>query len=470
MKKKVLFLAFFLACFSLLAQKNKSISVPLVAEKWTFVPQKVEFAAEGGVRVMKILPGAGPVSAKDLDFSNGTIEFDVKPVNPVFVTMYFRWKDAKENECFYLRVARAGNPTAMDAVQYTPYMDGINMWDIYGQYQSHASFKKDEWNHVKMVISGSQMRVYVNSQTQPTLEIPYLEGNTRSGTLTFEGESEISKLTINPAEVEGLSPLPGIDPTHNDPRYIRSWAVSEPVTTPKNVDFSYDLIPTPETSWQVLEAERAGLVNLTRKFGKSDTRRLVWLKVKIDSDKVQEKKVDFGFSDEVWVFLNGQLAYADKNLYGKPISKKPDGRCSIENTSFNLPLKQGHNELLIGIANDFFGWAMIARMKDMEGITIAPDPTFDARLVKIPDTILDTYTGTYLLPDGRKVVVTKENKALKISSEGFITALLYPQSENKFFMRDYELQMEFLKNGESKVSNFILYNNGKQVMDVKKVN
>jgi len=35
------------------------------------------------------------------------------------------------------------------------------------------------------------------------------------------------------------------------------------------------------------------------------------------------------------------------------MAKQPQGRCSIENTTVEVPLKEGENELLIGVANFF---------------------------------------------------------------------------------------------------------------------
>ena len=36
--------------------------------------------------------------------------------------------------------------------------------------------------------------------------------------------------------------------------------------------------------------------------------------------------------------------------------KFPDGRCSLENGAFTLPLEAGDNEVAVAIANNFFGW------------------------------------------------------------------------------------------------------------------
>jgi len=141
-----------------IAAQTSITNVAMKAESWEFQPQKVEFLEYKSKPAMKILPGAGPVVLKSLDFTDGAIEFDFEPIDTRFVTVYFRWQNASENECFYFRMALAGNPTAGDAVQYAPYLGGINLWDMLGHFQGAASFQKQAWNHVKLVVSGAQMR------------------------------------------------------------------------------------------------------------------------------------------------------------------------------------------------------------------------------------------------------------------------------------------------------------------------
>jgi hypothetical protein len=374
MKKALLATSTLLLALTSFAPENRAqtptIAVPMKAERWEFQPQKVEFLDYKSKPSMKILAGAGPVVLKSQDFTNGTIEFDVELLDPRFVTAYFRWQSAGENECFYFRTAHAGNSAAGDAVQYAPQIGGINLWDMLGHFQSNASFQKNAWNHVKLVVSGAQMRAYVNSENQPTLAVPRLEGNVTRGRLAFEGEAVIANLVIKPGVVEGLSPSPGVDPTDDEPRYLRRWQVTQPAVIPAGVDFSYDLIPKADAAWAPIEAERRGLVNLSRKFGKADGRRIVWLKTKLVANSAQTRKLALGFSDEVWVLVNGRLLYVDKNWYMHPIRKEPEGRCSIENTTFDVPLEAGDNELQIGVANDFFGWGIVARLDSLTGITL----------------------------------------------------------------------------------------------------
>jgi hypothetical protein len=203
------------------------------------------------------------------------------------------------------------------------------------------------------------------------MEIPYLEGDATHGTLAFQGEAIISNLVVRPKQVEGLSPWEGIDPVSNDPRYIRQWQVTAARPIPKGIDFSNDLIPGKETTWQPIDAERRGMVNLTRLYGMSRDRRISWLKVHIRADSAQRHRLDLGFSDNVWIFLNGRYLYVDKNDFGAPIMKEPGGRMSIENTSFWVPLAKGDNELLVGVGNDFYGWGIVARLDNLNGIKVS---------------------------------------------------------------------------------------------------
>ena len=363
---------FFLCCVCSFAQKQNTGTniIPLKASNWEFKPQTVEFLEYKSVPAMKLLTSNDPVILKNLNFTNGTIEYDMEPLDPRFTSIYFRWKDSKENECFYFRTERAGNPQAIDAIQYAPTIDGVNLWDLLFHFQTNTNFIKENWNHVKLVISEKQMRAYVNDTSRPALQVPMLEGNVTFGTLAFDGQVIISNLQIKHGSAAGLTAEAGIDPFASDPRYLRKWQVNEPITTAQNIDFSYGYIPSAETKWAAISAERRGLVNLTRKFGMTNGRRIVWLKTALHSDKDQDKMLRLGFSDEVWVIINETPLYVDKNLYNTPMAKLPDGTCSIENCSFKVPLHKGENYLLIGVTNFFYGWGIIARFDDLDGIKL----------------------------------------------------------------------------------------------------
>src|SRR5579872_4607797 len=202
-------------------------NVPLRVENWEFDPGTVKFgpapASMGGGPAMTVLDGRARARLKNVDFSDGTIEYDYLPAEKIFAPMYFRWQDQKESECFYFRMPFAGHPQAMQAIQYTPIMDGINCWNLYGYYQTNASFDSASPIHVKLVVSGRQLRVFVNHMDAPALEVPRLEGNTTHGSIVFEGQSTVANLSVRPGQVEGLEAREGYDATANDPRYLRRW-------------------------------------------------------------------------------------------------------------------------------------------------------------------------------------------------------------------------------------------------------
>jgi hypothetical protein len=338
----------------------------LKAENWEFRPGAVEFGV--GAASMKIVDGKEVVKLKGVDFSDGVIEFDLLPAEKQFSSMYFRYKDSLESECFYFRTDRVGQP---QAIQYTPVIAGINCWNLFDNYQTAAEWQAGVPIHTKLVVSGHQFRVYLNHAGMPALEVPQLEGNSMHGAICFQGMGTLSNLVVRPGQVEGLMAAAGMDPMANDPHYIRDWQVTEPKSALQDIDFSYKLMPDSQAVWKPVRAERRGLVNLTRVYPpeRNFVRRIVFLKTTLHADQERTCHLELGFMNEVWVFLNGQWLYVDKNLYGAPIAKQR-GRISIDNGTITVPLNKGDNQLMIGVGGGFYAWGIMARVDELEGITM----------------------------------------------------------------------------------------------------
>ena len=124
----------------------------------------------------------------------------------------------------------------------------------------------------------------------------------------------------------------------------------------------------------MISTERNGLVNISRVYGRplpEPNRAVTWLKTTITSDRKQTMKADIGWTRELWVFVNGKLAYADRNFFEQDGARKaPDGRCSLENGSFELALEAGDNEVAVASANNYFGWGLMLRLSDPDGIRV----------------------------------------------------------------------------------------------------
>ncbi|GAB4056034.1 hypothetical protein [Spirosoma litoris] len=363
----------------------REIHIPMTEQYWTYEPGQVEFVTDKIGPVMKILKGAGNVLLKEVNFSNGTIEFDIELKGTGFPGINFRMSsDHKNGENFYLRSFGKVTPDVRTTLQYAPIINGMSMWDLTDEYQAGATIFQNGWNHVKLVISGKQMKAYVNDMSKPALIVPELESTETSGKLSLSGLVNYANLLIKPDATEGISPEAGYASIYNDTRYLRNWMVSAPIVFPFGKELILGLsstygkgvaseLPDSTTQWQPLKAGSRGVVNLSRLYSHKDKepRLLAWLKTTIQSDKAQERVLNLGFSDEVWVFINGQALYVDKNYFGTAQQKTPRGRCTIENAAIKLPLKEGKNELMIGLANYFYGWGIIARLDDTEGIQVA---------------------------------------------------------------------------------------------------
>jgi hypothetical protein len=311
---------------------------------------------------------------KDVTFSDGTIEFDVNTIGRGMPGLAFHQQDENNFELLYLR-PDPSCPAFRACIQYAPETHGVLLWDFFPQYENRAPLRENGWNHIKMVVSGRRMNVFVNDAMSPTLQVGRLEGDATKGGLHLTGPGTFANLVITPDAVDGLSPEPVKDPLDGDLRLVRNWRLSKFSALPNGRDPTYNEMPAASDDWKAIGVERNGLVNISRQYGRplpESTRALVWLKTTITSDRKQTKKVDIGWTRELWVFVNGKLTYADKNFFELDTARKfPDARCSLDNGSFTLPLEPGDNEVAVAIANNFFGWGMMLRLADPEGVHLA---------------------------------------------------------------------------------------------------
>ena len=81
--------------------------------------------------------------------------------------------------------------------------------------------------------------------------------------------------------------------------------------------------------------------------------------------------------------------------------------------------------------------------------------------VKVHPQVYDTYVGKYVITGGASsvgkiVTVTKENDRLVAQQEGDRMVRLYPESETKFFLKNPDLQISFVREKNGNVNEFVL--------------
>ena len=371
---------------TLLASRNsfteKMITVPMKADRWisngnaTFAAD--DHAADGVLSISK-----GPVDVKDLTFRDGTIEFDMYMPDHGILGMRLRTQNRDNAEALFFRPQKDCN-TSPDCMQYMPLEHGAYEWDLFPEYQSSAPIRTLSWNHFRIVVIGTTMRVYVNRSSKPTLSVDHMEGGALSGGLTFGGPAKYANLVITPAKPLSSAARPA--PERKD-GFLRHWKISmasvlasvhDPkLDAPTGVQPSYASMPPNGNAWKAITADTKGLVNFSHEVGSAkdgSVISLAWAKTTLVSDKAQSKTVQIGWVREIWIYVNGTLVFQDRNIDGMPAAKAGDERISLENGTFLLPLKKGKNEIAIALDDNLpgntqhYGWGMELKLGDPTGV------------------------------------------------------------------------------------------------------
>jgi hypothetical protein len=137
----------------------------------------------------------------------------------------FRQQDEGNFELLYLR-PDPNCPAFRACIQYAPQTHGVLLWDLFPQYENRAPLRENGWNHIKMVISGRRMNVFVNDAASPTLQVGRLEGDAMKGGLRLQGPATFANMVITPDAVDGLPPEPAKDPLDADHGVVRNWQLS----------------------------------------------------------------------------------------------------------------------------------------------------------------------------------------------------------------------------------------------------
>ncbi|OIN55763.1 hypothetical protein [Arsenicibacter rosenii] len=102
---------------------------------------------------------------------------------------------------FWLALFSYGSLSAQKTPPRKPTELRIPMTD---QYQTGAVLNESGWNHVKLVVSGRQLKVYVNDMTKPAMIVPELEGPGLSGGISLNGAVNYANLDIRPDATAGI--------------------------------------------------------------------------------------------------------------------------------------------------------------------------------------------------------------------------------------------------------------------------
>ncbi len=365
--------------------------VPFDSDRWAFASDGVEiipFEAtvdtyQGREKTLTLNQGGGFIVDSELKY--GSIEYDVsfpfdtenqKPFKGYNGAMWHIQNQGMDSESFYMRPHQNGN---VDATQYAPNFNGVSSWQLYPQYSVPYTFTFDTWTHVKLLIGDGFAEIYVDDMDTPKTWMP-LTATPESGMVGVMANmvmptvpAHFSNFDFTPMDTPPVlasqTQIEAFKAQQPEPGTIMKWLVSDAFAEDE-LEEKYQLIEEDRTAhtWTEQAAEVTGLTQLSVVQGVFGGKNTAFARTTIVSDKDQVKPLIFGFSDKVHVYVNGQLMLAgDDESYNRDYRFL--GTISYFDTVF-MPLKQGNNEIWMAVTEeDTGGWAVQARLKDMQGIS-----------------------------------------------------------------------------------------------------
>ncbi len=89
------------------------------------------------------------------------------------------------------------------------------------------------------------------------------------------------------------------------------------------------------------------------------------------------------------------------------------------------------------------------------------------KITTVTNDVLQSYAGQYELEPGLIITITREGNSLYLQATGQDKVQLFPESQNKFFLKGVDAEVEFVKGDKGQVTKLVVYQNGEH--DARKI-
>jgi hypothetical protein len=305
----------------------------------------------------------------DLDLGDVVIEYDIAPtMRSGFMGVNFRAVQSGDMEQFYIRGHLSGFD---DATQYQPIHNGISSWQIYGGPNDiqATEFDRGEWLSIRIVAIGDAADIFVGDMETPLLHVSDLRGSSGQGAIGFfmgdrpwiEGSGAwISHVEFRPAGADDQLVGSSRETPDLPDGLMSDWAVSSPFAEAElGENFA---LPDLSTDWTDAQAEPNGVLNLARLNGINEGRNTVLVRTTLSANNAEIRRLRFGYSDRVRLYLNGEEIYAG-NAGWRARDHRHLGTITWVDT-VPLRLGAGQNELVAAVSESFGGWGFTAALDE----------------------------------------------------------------------------------------------------------
>lgn len=356
-----------------LAQENEALSWQGLSVMPQGNADQVKVERDGDAEVLVVRRTTAMLDG--VEFGEGVIEFDLS-FKDAFGFGGLLWHaEGRDAEYFYIRQHKSGQP---DAGQYTPIRNGLTSWQIYTDRNGIApfAFTHEGWNHFKMVVEGDKADIYFNGGSMPILHIPDLATDRGTGGVGFRASGPNGELRFANLVIRDLAPGEGVVGSAAEVEappagVIESWRISQAFDEAAVADalrLPAEIAGLPDIA--TVAVETTGIADITRAIGPEDGADTVLVSTNIRSDAARRVRLQFGYSDRVRLFLNGELVF-DGDAGWRVRDNFFLGTIGFKDAVV-LDLSAGDNELSAAVSETFGGWGFAGAIAEREGLTLAP--------------------------------------------------------------------------------------------------
>ncbi|HSU28830.1 MAG TPA: hypothetical protein VLJ68_10640, partial [Chitinophagaceae bacterium] len=259
--------------------------------------------------------------------------------------------------------------------QFDGVNDGFVSWKPRGElngYNAVAKYPFDRWLHVKMLIKGTEAELYLDNNSEPVAFIKELKMGQHPGSIGVEsgvGNVYFSNFTYSKTDDVVFKSKPTVTNPATVPGTIGSWQVS---TIFKESDIKsknqFDEKWLNSFTWRSLKTEKGDFINISRLATVADSINTVLVKLVVNADKDQIKRLDIGYSDRVKAFCNGNAMYSGNSSF-RTRDFRHLGTMGYFDAIY-LPLRKGENTIILAVSETFGGWGLMGKFENLEGIRI----------------------------------------------------------------------------------------------------
>ncbi|TLF43192.1 hypothetical protein [Maribacter aurantiacus] len=229
------------------------------------------------------------------------------------------------------------------------------------------------WIHVKLVVLGDTMSIYIEDMDSPSFTVNNLKGISNSGGISLISDFDqvyFSDVSIKEIQAPKNNNLIAYKTLPNS--YLNRWKASEPFVK-DSIAFldQVDSLKTIKGFTQSIEADGDGLINISRFY--EDMSKTVILTNTLISDSDRTIGLHFDYADYLVVLMNSKVLFDKGMNFQPPANKGKEGRVFVDDEQIRLELKKGPNELIFMLSGDNrqkYNWGFTAKLESWEGIKI----------------------------------------------------------------------------------------------------